>query len=580
MGVLREIVASFAVKVDDQPLSKLDKRIEATKQRWRNMATVAVTALGAATFAAYNFVAAASRVEENLNILRTTFKGNSDAIIAWSRTFGKVVGRSEFGLQESVSKLGALLTTMLQGTGAPIDEMSKKLSELVVDLASFWNTTEGEALLRLQSGLVGETEAVRRYGVDISDAALRQEAEKLGLGGQYKNMDNSRKVLLRYQKILKDTALAQGDAAKTADSWANMTRRVSDQTKDLAVRMGQKLMPAAKSVLYVVSNLITAFQELRLSISNIFEAAMITGLSLTAAKLVYMRKEIFQAAKNLKLLVDIMWIWAGAQKLALLRFGLLSAAAAALYLIVEDTLGFFKGYDSALGMAITTLTGIEDPLAMVQLAWEKIKFEAEGVVELMQLMVKIAPDLALALVPGAGALTDVNKRIFDAVQGYRDRRQVAQEQFDIQHGPENVRKRSIGRIRELALSDRPAGVHDQTTRGLAKGFSDSQREQLYIQQRAQAILTGEANISPNDVALGIVPQNMLNSPIVTGAAALNEKGVGAAAAAAGAVTNNVTFQMNFNGPTDPAAVSTAVKDASGEAADALARRQAAAGLRN
>ena len=125
--------------------------------------------------------------------------------------------------------------------------MSTSVVELAGDLASFNNVSPQEALEALRSGLVGETEPLRRFGVNINDAALKAQALKDGLIKSTKEgLTPAQKAQAAYSLIMEQTKTAQGDFARTSDGMANKTRIASAQFKDAAASLGNDLLPGLR----------------------------------------------------------------------------------------------------------------------------------------------------------------------------------------------------------------------------------------------------------------------------------------------------------------------------------------------
>lgn len=363
VALIRDVLARFTFLVDDKPATKLDKKIDKLKDKIANIAAVATTSFAAVGYGMYRLVDAASDAQESLNVLQQTFQGNSDAIVEWSKTMGKELGRSEFTLQDSVGKFGVFLQSMLKGTDADIASMSKKLSTLAVDLASFYNTSDEEAAMRLFSGISGETEAVRRLGVDISDKGLADFNKKKGNKGRYEDLSSAEKTMLRFEKIVADTVTAQGDAVRTADEWANSVRRVQDQIKDLAVRLGRRLMPIAKKVLDWVESFVGFIEKLTLKTSSVetFFLVMSVGLAATATKMALVLKQIVTFATAVAGIEAVKAALLSAGKAAAL-FALKAAAIVAVILAIEDFITFMRGGRSIFGTFLQDLTGLAEPL--------------------------------------------------------------------------------------------------------------------------------------------------------------------------------------------------------------------------
>jgi len=128
--------------------------------------------------------------------------------------------------------------------------------QLAGDLASFNNTPVDDALNALRSGLTGETEPLKRFGVALSDVTIRQEAMLMGFKLTPGIIDPAIKSQVVYSLIMKQTALAQGDYSRTADGAANTMKTLAAKFEDAKVALGDVLMPAFKALLGLLSVLV------------------------------------------------------------------------------------------------------------------------------------------------------------------------------------------------------------------------------------------------------------------------------------------------------------------------------------
>jgi hypothetical protein len=167
--------------------------------------------------------------------------------------FAKSTGASRYELRQQAADLGALLRPLVGGR-EETGKMSVAVAKLATDLSSFNNVPTEETLLAIRSGLIGEAEPLRRFGVLLN--AAKVEAEALRITGK-KNADqltDSEKVQARFNLIMRQTSLAQGDATRTAGSYANMNRRVRNRLSDLATDIGRVLLPAFDGLLGFVDD--------------------------------------------------------------------------------------------------------------------------------------------------------------------------------------------------------------------------------------------------------------------------------------------------------------------------------------
>ena len=222
MPVLRDIVAKLSLDLDKKSFKEADTSIGSLTKRFAGLE--GKIALAAAAFAAFKIVDFASDAQETMNVLEASFGDNTKAVKDWATATADAAGRSEFALREMAGTLGAVLNPMMERNEAEAAKMSKRFAELAVDLGSFFNKTDKQAMEALRSGLVGEAEPLKQFGVVMSVATLEAFALSKGIRKNMKDMSNAEKTALRYEFILEQTATAHGDAAKTADGFANATK--------------------------------------------------------------------------------------------------------------------------------------------------------------------------------------------------------------------------------------------------------------------------------------------------------------------------------------------------------------------
>ena len=144
-----------------------------------------------------------------------------------------------------------LFMTLSTGFGIAGDsaaEMSKNLTQLGYDLSSFYNISSSDAFQKLQSGLSGEIEPLRRLGFDLSQAKLQQIAYSQGIHKNVSEMTQAEKASLRYYAIMTQVTQAQGDMARTIDQPANQLRILRAKTEEAARALGNLLLPIVKIV--------------------------------------------------------------------------------------------------------------------------------------------------------------------------------------------------------------------------------------------------------------------------------------------------------------------------------------------
>lgn len=199
-------------------------------------AAVGTGALGA------KLVDLASDAEETASKFKNVFGNAATDATKQLDAFSKATGTSKFALREQAAQLQALIRPMGLNT-KNASEMSVGLTKLATDLASFNNSSVDEAITALQSGLVGEAEPLRRFGVQLSAARVEAYAYANGIAKAGSDLTAAQKAQASYAIILEDTQLAQGDATETAGSFANQYKRLKANLSDLGTEIGMKLLP-------------------------------------------------------------------------------------------------------------------------------------------------------------------------------------------------------------------------------------------------------------------------------------------------------------------------------------------------
>lgn len=186
-------------------------------------------------------IAAASDLEEVQNVVDVTFGDSAGRIEAWAKSAGKQYGLTETAAKRYTSTIGA----MLKSQGMADDEIvqtSTDLAGLAADMASFYNLDFDEAFQKIRSGISGETEPLKQLGINMSVVNLEAFAMEKGITKAFSTMSQGEQTALRYQYIMQATADAQGDFARTADGFANASRRVETAMDTIKTKGGGLLM--------------------------------------------------------------------------------------------------------------------------------------------------------------------------------------------------------------------------------------------------------------------------------------------------------------------------------------------------
>ena len=189
---------------------------------------------------------AASDLREVQNVVDVTFGDSAGQINAWAQTAIKQFGLTETKAKQFTSTLGAMMKSA--GLAGPeIVTMSEDLAGLAADMSSFYNLDFDTAFQKIRSGISGETEPLKQLGINMSVANLNAFALEKGLSKTFEKMSQGEQISLRYQYLMKATADAQGDFARTSDGYANSLRLLEANIESIKTKLGTFLIPAFES---------------------------------------------------------------------------------------------------------------------------------------------------------------------------------------------------------------------------------------------------------------------------------------------------------------------------------------------
>ena len=185
---------------------------------------------------------------ENINLFTASMGKFVEEAKSYAETVGEVMGIDP----GQFMRYQGVFMTITKGFGVVEDKaylMSKNLTQLGYDLSSFFNISFEDSMQKLQSGISGELEPLRRLGFDLSVARLQQEAWNLGIEKSVNAMTQAEKSQLRYYAIMTQVTVAQGDMARTLNAPANQLRILSAQVTQCARAFGNIFIPVLNTVL-------------------------------------------------------------------------------------------------------------------------------------------------------------------------------------------------------------------------------------------------------------------------------------------------------------------------------------------
>ena len=196
-----------------------------------------------------------SDVQEVQNVVDVAFGDMRDQMEALANT-----AIEKFGISALTAKrTGSTYMAMAKGMGIAGQEaadMALNLTGLSADMASFYNVSQKYADIALKSVFTGETETLKQYGIVMTQTNLQEFARQKGITKSIQSMTQQEQTMLRYQYVMKQTELAQGDFARTQDSWANQTRILSERWKEMQIVWGDAFRTIGTLILPAVNRLI------------------------------------------------------------------------------------------------------------------------------------------------------------------------------------------------------------------------------------------------------------------------------------------------------------------------------------
>ena len=233
-----------------------------------------------------------SSMTEAQNVVAVTFGKNSNVMDDFAKTAIKDFGMARLSATEFASRFQAMGSTMgitadkvgkandfirertsknsraYQELGTSVADMSINLTKLTADMASLYNQDYADVAQDMQAIYTGMTRPLRKYGLDLTQATLKEWALANGLDADIEKMSQAEKTMLRYQYVMTRASGAMGDFQKTADTWANAMRTVKQLLQEVARTIGEALINALRPALLAFRNFLFNFLELTQSALN------------------------------------------------------------------------------------------------------------------------------------------------------------------------------------------------------------------------------------------------------------------------------------------------------------------------
>lgn len=227
----------------------------------------------------------ASDLAEVDNVVNKAFGNMRSEMDALADSAIKNLGMSRLMAYQTGSTFMSMGKSMIANS-EDAKNMALSLTKLTANMASFFNVSQDLASIALKSIYTGETETLKQYGVVMTEVNLKQFAQEQGIRKSYAAMTQSEKVMLRYQYVMNQLSYIGDDFIDTQDSWANQTRILSEQWKELLTILGSGLItvltPIVKGLNMIVSALINVGNTISNILSSVFGIQM-QQMSATAA---------------------------------------------------------------------------------------------------------------------------------------------------------------------------------------------------------------------------------------------------------------------------------------------------------
>lgn len=204
---------------------------------------------------------AASDANETANAFETAFKKLTPQAKKFAESYSRDVGRALDETQANMAKTQLILT----GVGVSATKAlgaTEAIQRRAIDLGSLWNVEDAEAYQAIISGISGEAEPLKKFGVALNEVAVKTELTRLGFKGNAQDAPEAAKAIARLNIIMRQTAVADGDAIRTKDGLANSVKAAQAEFRNAAVQLGQQFLPIATDAAHAATALLIEFNKM------------------------------------------------------------------------------------------------------------------------------------------------------------------------------------------------------------------------------------------------------------------------------------------------------------------------------
>lgn len=383
---IRDIGILFGYKVDKSTESNVENSVKSLKDMATKMlggVAVVVAVKKAAQFV-QDCVSIASEVEEMENKFGVVFGALGDQVDQWAEEYSDAIGRNKNTIKGYLADQQNLLVGfgMTRDAGA---ELSKEMTSLALDLASFSNINEDAAVKAMTKAVMGESEAAKTLGAVLNDSTREQAMLSMGLKGTYNDLDQLTKMQVNYQAILSQSPDAIGDCVRSLGSYESTTRQFQAKLKEVKQLIGQFFMPTFQKVLSYgtrgltsLRNIIQKISDFAAKVGGAEKIIKVLGIALGAT---FALTNVSKIGKMVEQVGSLAKKFGAAHGKAMLVFGIILL----LVLLVQDFIAFMKGDNSLIGSLFDKAgIGADNARKTILNAWETIKgflLKAWGVIK-------------------------------------------------------------------------------------------------------------------------------------------------------------------------------------------------------
>ena len=257
--VLKSVFDKDGIKQAEKAFATIGKGIDSA---FRVVAVASAAAGAAIGKFGLDSVRAASDLEESTNAVNVAFGAAAKSVLAIGETSAKSLGLAKTEFNEAAVRFSAFADRIV-GEGGDVAGFIQDVSQRAADFASVFNIDVSEALRVFQSGLAGEAEPLKRFGINLLQSEVNAFAMANGIGEVGRELTETEKVQARYGLLLQSTNKTAGDFANTSDGLANSQRILAANFKDLQAEVGEALLPAVTDLFHAFSQrLLPKMEEL------------------------------------------------------------------------------------------------------------------------------------------------------------------------------------------------------------------------------------------------------------------------------------------------------------------------------